>query len=65
MINAGNFINRDWGVVKIPTATNILKYEGLSLPMEKLLHSHFHSRQEQLHLLNHTKIQQVLVQDGK
>jgi hypothetical protein len=30
MINAGNFINRDWGVVKIPTATNILKYEGLS-----------------------------------
>ena len=30
MINAGNFINRDWGVVKIQTATNILKYEGLS-----------------------------------
>ncbi|MEI8114153.1 MAG: TonB-dependent receptor [Bacteroidia bacterium] len=30
VINAGNFINRDWGVVKIPTATNILKYEGLS-----------------------------------
>jgi len=30
MINAGNFINRDWGVVKIPTATNILKYEGLA-----------------------------------
>ena len=30
MINAGNFLNRDWGVVKIPTATNILKYEGLS-----------------------------------
>jgi hypothetical protein len=29
MINAGNFLNRDWGVVKIPTATNILKYEGL------------------------------------
>ena len=29
VINAGNFINRDWGVVKIPTATNILKYEGL------------------------------------
>jgi len=29
MINAGNFINRDWGVVKIPTVTNILKYEGL------------------------------------
>ncbi|MEI7526395.1 MAG: TonB-dependent receptor [Mariniphaga sp.] len=30
MINAGNFINRDWGVVKIPTATNILKYEGIA-----------------------------------
>ena len=30
LINAGNFINRDWGVVKIPTATNILKYEGLA-----------------------------------
>ena len=30
MINAGNFINRDWGLVKIPTATNILKYEGLA-----------------------------------
>jgi len=30
LINAGNFLNRDWGVVKIPTATNILKYEGLS-----------------------------------
>ncbi len=30
VINAGNFLNRDWGVVKIPTATNILKYEGLS-----------------------------------
>lgn len=30
VINAGNFINRDWGMVKIPTATNILKYEGLA-----------------------------------
>jgi len=30
VINAGNFINRDWGAVKIPTATNILKYEGLT-----------------------------------
>jgi len=29
LINAGNFINRDWGVVKIPTVTNFLKYEGL------------------------------------
>ena len=33
--------------------------------MEKLLPSHFHSRLEQLHLLNHTKTQLVLVQDGK
>jgi len=30
LINAGNFLNRDWGVVKIPTATNFLKYEGLA-----------------------------------
>ncbi|MEI6142875.1 MAG: hypothetical protein WCP85_26600, partial [Mariniphaga sp.] len=30
LINAGNFLNRDWGVVKIPTATNVLKYEGLA-----------------------------------
>jgi Outer membrane receptor proteins, mostly Fe transport len=30
LINAGNFINRDWGLVKIPTATNVLKYEGLA-----------------------------------
>jgi hypothetical protein len=29
LINAGNLINRDWGVVKIPTVTNFLKYEGL------------------------------------
>jgi hypothetical protein len=29
LINAGNFINRDWGLVKVPTATNILKYEGI------------------------------------
>lgn len=29
LINAGNFINRDWGVIKTPTATNFLKYEGL------------------------------------
>jgi len=30
MINAGNFLNRDWGVVKITTATNVLKYEGIA-----------------------------------
>lgn len=30
VINAGNLINRDWGMVKVPTATNILKYEGLA-----------------------------------
>ena len=29
LINAGNFINRDWGVVKYATVTNFLKYEGL------------------------------------
>ena len=29
LINAGNLINRDWGVVKIPTVTNFIKYEGL------------------------------------
>ena len=29
LINAGNFFIRDWGVVKIPTVTNFLKYEGL------------------------------------
>jgi hypothetical protein len=30
LINAGNFVNRDWGVVKIPTVTNFLRYEGLA-----------------------------------
>ena len=30
VINAGNLINRDWGVVKIPTVTNFLKYEGIA-----------------------------------
>ena len=35
------------------------------LLMEKHLPSHFHSRQEQLHLLNLTKTQQLLLQDGK
>lgn len=29
VINAGNLINRDWGVLKIPTVSNFLKYEGL------------------------------------
>lgn len=29
LINAGNFVNRDWGVVRVPTVTNFLKYEGL------------------------------------
>ena len=29
LINAGNYLNRDWGAVKIPTVTNFLKYEGL------------------------------------
>jgi len=30
VINAGNLLNRDWGMVKIPTVTNFLKYEGLA-----------------------------------
>jgi hypothetical protein len=30
LINAGNFFIRDWGVVKTPTVTNFLKYEGLA-----------------------------------
>lgn len=29
LINAGNLLNRDWGSVKILTASNFLKYEGL------------------------------------
>jgi len=29
LINSGNLLIRDWGVVKIPTVTNFLKYEGL------------------------------------
>jgi hypothetical protein len=30
LINAGNLINRDWGILKVPTTTNFLKYEGLA-----------------------------------
>jgi hypothetical protein len=29
IINLGNYINRDWGLVKSTTVTNFLKYEGL------------------------------------
>lgn len=30
ILNVGNLINRDWGLVKIPTKTNFLTYEGLA-----------------------------------
>ncbi|HEX8460094.1 MAG TPA: TonB-dependent receptor, partial [Segetibacter sp.] len=30
LINAGNFLNRNWGIVKTPVITNFLKYEGLA-----------------------------------
>ena len=29
IINVGNYINRDWGLIKTTTVTNFLKYEGL------------------------------------
>jgi len=29
LINAGNFLNRNWGVYKLANATNFLKYEGI------------------------------------
>jgi hypothetical protein len=29
LVNAGNFLNKYWGVYKIPNLTNFLKYEGL------------------------------------
>lgn len=29
LINAGNFVNRNWGTYKTPNVTNFLKYEGL------------------------------------
>ncbi len=30
LINAGNLLNRDWGMLKLSTVSNFLKYEGLS-----------------------------------
>jgi hypothetical protein len=30
ILNVGNLINRDWGLVKVPTKTNFLTYEGLA-----------------------------------
>jgi hypothetical protein len=30
LINAGNLINRNWGLVKTPTAPNFLKFEGMA-----------------------------------
>ena len=29
LINAGNFVNKNWGVYKTTNSTNVLKYEGL------------------------------------
>jgi hypothetical protein len=29
IINFGNLLNKNWGIVKIPASTNFLKYEGL------------------------------------
>ena len=29
IINLGNFINRNWGVAKIPTSSNFLRFEGM------------------------------------
>ena len=29
VINAANLLNRDWGIIKVPTVTNFLKYEGM------------------------------------
>ena len=30
LINAGNFVNKNWGIYKTPTITNFLKFEGMS-----------------------------------
>jgi len=30
LINAGNFVNRNWGLVKAPSSTNFLKFEGMA-----------------------------------
>ncbi len=30
ILNVGNLLNRDWGLIKVPTKNNFLTYEGLS-----------------------------------
>lgn len=30
ILNLGNLLNKQWGIVKIPSSTNFLRYEGLS-----------------------------------
>ncbi|MBC7873848.1 MAG: hypothetical protein H7Y01_07630 [Ferruginibacter sp.] len=30
ILNVGNFINKYWGIVKSPTVTNFLRFEGLA-----------------------------------
>jgi Carboxypeptidase regulatory-like domain len=30
LINAGNFVNRNWGIYKTPSITNFLKFEGMA-----------------------------------
>jgi hypothetical protein len=30
LINAGNLLNKNWGIVKIPVVSNFLRYEGLT-----------------------------------
>ena len=29
ILNLGNLLNKEWGLVKIPVSTNFLRYEGL------------------------------------
>lgn len=30
LLNVGNFLNKNWGIVKTPVSTNFLRYEGLA-----------------------------------
>jgi hypothetical protein len=30
IVNVGNLINRNWGLIKSPTAANFLKFEGMA-----------------------------------
>jgi len=30
LINAGNLLNKNWGILKTPTITNFLKFEGIA-----------------------------------